>query len=237
MHLKHKTNLGLALLVAGGLLSAATAHAQTVTATQTAWYSDTGLNNTGPGNYIAGLSNGRIFHDYFTFNLSGLSGQSITGATLDLYQPISPPNNGNGIVTALTFALGSVSTDPTTVDTTANSVAIFNALASGVLYGSYALDPSQVGRTLHLNLDAAALADITSRRGLLFTIGGYVPANNSYTFAATNNGTTGSTATPTPTLTLITAPVPEASTTVSFGLLLALGMGGLVVAARRKKAA
>ena len=31
--------------------------------------------------------------------------------------------------------------------------------------------------------------------------------------------------------------VPEASTTISFGLLLALGMGGLVVAARRKKAA
>lgn len=30
--------------------------------------------------------------------------------------------------------------------------------------------------------------------------------------------------------------VPEASTTVSFGLLLALGMGGVVVAARRKKA-
>ena len=33
------------------------------------------------------------------------------------------------------------------------------------------------------------------------------------------------------------APVPEASTTVSLGLLLALGMGGLVVAARRKKRA
>ena len=32
------------------------------------------------------------------------------------------------------------------------------------------------------------------------------------------------------------APVPEASTTVSFGLLLALGMGGLVVAAKRRKA-
>jgi hypothetical protein len=31
------------------------------------------------------------------------------------------------------------------------------------------------------------------------------------------------------------APVPEASTTVSFGLLLALGMGGVVVAGRRKK--
>lgn len=32
-------------------------------------------------------------------------------------------------------------------------------------------------------------------------------------------------------------PVPEASTTVSLGLLLVLGMGGMVVAARRKKAA
>ena len=32
------------------------------------------------------------------------------------------------------------------------------------------------------------------------------------------------------------APVPEASMTVSFGLLLALGIGGLVIAAKRKKA-
>ncbi len=33
----------------------------------------------------------------------------------------------------------------------------------------------------------------------------------------------------------LNSPVPEAATTVSFGLLLALGLGGLVVAARRKK--
>ena len=32
-------------------------------------------------------------------------------------------------------------------------------------------------------------------------------------------------------------PVPEASTTVSLGLLLALGLGGLVVAGKRRKAA
>ena len=32
------------------------------------------------------------------------------------------------------------------------------------------------------------------------------------------------------------SPVPEASTTASFGLLLALGLGGIVVAAKRKKA-
>lgn len=33
------------------------------------------------------------------------------------------------------------------------------------------------------------------------------------------------------------APVPEASTTVSFGLLLTLGLGGIVLAARKRKAA
>ena len=33
------------------------------------------------------------------------------------------------------------------------------------------------------------------------------------------------------------AAVPEASTTVSFGLLLALGLGGVVIAAKKKKAA
>ena len=35
----------------------------------------------------------------------------------------------------------------------------------------------------------------------------------------------------------LNAPVPEASTTVSLGLLLMLGMGGVVVAARKKRAA
>ncbi len=35
----------------------------------------------------------------------------------------------------------------------------------------------------------------------------------------------------------VPAAVPEASTTVSFGLLLALGLGGMVVAAKRKKGA
>jgi len=34
----------------------------------------------------------------------------------------------------------------------------------------------------------------------------------------------------------VATPAPEASTTVSFGLLLALGMGGLIVASKRKKA-
>jgi len=37
-------------------------------------------------------------------------------------------------------------------------------------------------------------------------------------------------------ITINAAPVPEASTTVSLGLLLALGLGGLVVGARRRKA-
>ena len=39
------------------------------------------------------------------------------------------------------------------------------------------------------------------------------------------------------TVTVQSAPIPEASTTASFGLLLAFGLGGMVVAAKRKKSA
>jgi hypothetical protein len=47
----------------------------------------------------------------------------------------------------------------------------------------------------------------------------------------------GLTVTPQPGTPALSSPVPEASTTVSLGLLLALGMGGIVVAGKRKKAA
>ncbi len=77
------------------------------------------------------------------------------------------------------------------------------------------------------------------------------PGNNSrftsYSFTVTATGpftglsfTAPNTLNNTPGLELddiVVAPVPEASTTVSFGLLLALGLGGMMVAARRKKAA
>jgi len=53
-------------------------------------------------------------------------------------------------------------------------------------------------------------------------------------FATGQNEASGGTVTR---ITITGAPVPEASTTVSLGLLLALGLGGMVVAGKRKKRA
>ena len=74
-----------------------------------------------------------------------------------------------------------------------------------------------------------------------------VSGNTAFSILATPNenlilvlntaGGTGVRSTSTFTTSFTTAPVPEASTTVSLGLLLALGMGGMVVAAKRKKRA
>jgi len=55
-------------------------------------------------------------------------------------------------------------------------------------------------------------------------------------FAPTVAGSTASRVISAGSLIATAAPIPEASTTVSFGLLLALGLGGLVIAAKRKKA-
>ena len=242
-----KCRQALVLLSIGTLLSNLPTHAQVLTPVAYAWYNDTGSNNQGVGNYIAGFrpasgpNPATTYHDYFTFDLSGISGSNVAGATLDLYQPTLDPNDplhtGNGLSGPLTFSLGAVSTAPTLVDTSFG-VPIFDDLAGGAVYGSYALTPAGDGTTLHLSLNAAAVAAINSHAGGLFTLGGYVPANDGYTFAFTSNGTLpgGSAKSPTPTLTLTPGAVPEASTTASFGLLLALGMGGLVLAAGRRRA-
>ena len=84
-------------------------------------------------------------------------------------------------------------------------------------------------------------------RGDLFATNAFGNSGNSITeFASTGAGTFGpgmtfATGLSGPTFLAfgpsVSAPVPEASTTVSLDLLLALGMGGMVVAARRKRRA
>lgn len=87
--------------------------------------------------------------------------------------------------------------------------------------------------TLTLNSAAqAVLASDLKAGDVKFVFG--APTGSTTSTALDGPGFTNS---PAPTLSLNTsAPVPEASTTASFGLLLALGLGGIVVARRRKQA-
>ncbi len=61
-------------------------------------------------------------------------------------------------------------------------------------------------------------------------------SNTAFTTATIGSSSAGPNVFNADNLTYSPAAVPEASTTVSFGLLLALGLGGVVVAAKRKKA-
>ncbi len=97
---------------------------------------------------------------------------------------------------------------------------------------------SGVSTPLTFSLGGAALADIGKSAGGDFSVGGALaltggaalPAgSNEFLFSGSNTLRNGQ-----PTLTLVTAPVPEASTTISLGLLLALGVGGLAVTRRRR---
>ena len=136
-----------------------------------------------------------------------------------------------------------VSTSPAALNAAqpVGNLAIYNDLASGNSYGAYMVPVSGVSTPLTFSLGGAALADIGKSAGGDFSVGGALaltsgaalPANsNEFLFAGSENQNQA--AQVRPTLTLVTAPVPEASTTVSLGLLLVLGVGGLAVTRRRR---
>ncbi len=113
------------------------------------------------------------------------------------------------------------------------------------------VDESPFNTSAPLTLEPAGSTDMNglptdSYTGPLFNIiiandGSAVPGTYTGTFDITGgpsaNDTGGIIATQNFSITVNAPAVPEASTTVSFGLLLAFGLGGLVVSARRRKAA
>lgn len=129
-------------------------------------------------------------------------------------------------VTTLITPAGGTPFNETTANLTSSTVAL-NVLFNGVtsysdtytgslhyVYDGVPNNPSAYGTSLALS---GLLTDTTGQE-YLFQINEQLIPSGSY---RANGAFT---------------PVPEASTTVSLGLLLALGLGGMVVAAKRKKA-
>jgi hypothetical protein len=157
------------------------------------YYDQAGLHPAGD-NYIAGQSGNETYHDFFTFNLSGVSG-TIVGATLVLYNPPGG-TNGSGIYTVY-----DVSTDAATLNTeriagaTAPNnpnVNIFNDLGSGNAYGMLSYNTSDNGKTVTINLDSQFLSDINSRSSSLFSVGGFADTGPFlYGFSGSGNAADG----------------------------------------------
>jgi hypothetical protein len=137
------------------------------------WTAEPFPNDNFNDNFIVGDSGlGIILHNYFTFDISALSGQTVTGLVLNIQNP------GLNDVSA-TYFLHDVSTDPYALAAKDNApnAAIFSDLETGKLYGQQ-LIPLVNDPQYWIPLNAFATADLNaaiSRGDTYFSIGGTIP--------------------------------------------------------------
>ena len=156
-----------------------------LTAITAGLYNSAGANNTlgsGISNYLAGVcgssdacsGNNDNFHDYFVFDLSGVTGP-ITSAELSIGN--ASTNGYINPASSEVYTSWDVTTPVTTlVNQQFTQTGIYNDLGSGVLYASTTVTAASDGTQVLINLDAAALAAIQAAEGGDWAVGGAVNA-------------------------------------------------------------
>ncbi|MBA4109395.1 MAG: hypothetical protein C0487_07370 [Leptothrix sp. (in: Bacteria)] len=137
------------------------------------WWSDTLGHFANNYNYFAGHNDvlGNDVRNFFSFDLSGLTGQ-VVSATLKLTAysasfPFSP----------LKYEIFDVSTsaEQLLAESAAPNVYIFNDLGSGNSYGTLLVNQNpNYSAELSIQLSSHAIADINARQGKYFSVGGVV---------------------------------------------------------------
>ncbi|HEY6432822.1 MAG TPA: PEP-CTERM sorting domain-containing protein [Acetobacteraceae bacterium] len=146
------------------------------------WWSATMPNSAGNDDYFVGNpladSSPQWLRNFFTFDISGLRGQTVTSATLTLTNFMSMSDSGQ---TSLQYTLYDVSTPAALLDAVGGpNAAIYDDLGSGVSYGSYSLPVTGLDlSTSQLALNANAVGDLNAAiagRTPSFSIGGTLPS-------------------------------------------------------------
>ena len=216
------------------VLGAGAANAAQIQSFDSGWYQNSGF-TAGVNNINVGSSNlsGAIYHNWLAFNLAGLAGQNVTGATLTFY-------GGNGVNTSSTSeTLGLFDYTGSINNLLADSqfnVGIYTDLGDGNLYGTAAVAPGTIQQfSIILSQDAinglnAAAHSLSDNRfvvgGALSSISG--PFANEQLFAIFGPGAA---LTPAAFLDMQTAAVPEPSTWA----MMLLGFGAAVMTFRRRQ--
>ncbi|WP_297325151.1 PEP-CTERM sorting domain-containing protein [Nitrosomonas sp.] len=123
-------------------------------------------------NYFAGTcsncgdhGNGNI-NDYFTFDLSGISG-TITSASLNLY-------TYSVAGSSVEFQLFDITSPLSEVHATGTNAAVYNDLMTGASYGSFIYNPSDSNEFRSILLNTDGISALNSAIGGEFGIGGAV---------------------------------------------------------------
>lgn len=137
------------------------------------WWSPTDAGVDSNDNYFAGDFGGAVYNDFFSFDISGLAGETVLSAS---FEPFAYAiSAAYGVI----YTLYDVSTDPLTLNTnTGASAAIHGDLGSGVSYGSFFVPTGVAFTTLTLPLNGFGVADLQAAidGGRYFSIGGTASA-------------------------------------------------------------
>lgn len=149
------------------------------------WWSPTLFNTDGNDNYFTGRTGSRLLRDFFTFDLSGLDGCTVSSATLELTHASSFGNNPH------VLGIFDVTTDAATLNNnTGTSAAIYNDLGTGTQYASVSI-PNGASGTESISLNAAAITDINAAIPGFFSVGGSLqnlaPFGSDYLFGASGS--------------------------------------------------
>ncbi len=221
----------LSAALVGGLFLATSAQAATVklSSIDNGWYNNAGNHSSINTNIFTGSLGASEYKSFFLFDLSSVTGP-VTSATLTI-------DGGNGSNTVLdapvTVTFNDVVTDLDALRAGTGSTSAFDDLGGGATYATASLgaqSSSSVMPTVSAALSApSALIDINAASGGLFAIGAFITNPSGAIWSSSANRRVG-----VATLSLnVVSPVPVPATLP----LLALGLVGFGVVARRKKAA
>jgi hypothetical protein len=170
--------LGLAMVASWSAPAGATT--TTLNTIARGWYVDVDSfqkhDNHDPANdnYVTGQIGRSNYHNFFTFDLTGVTG-TITSATLHLFEPSGTNFASGGFVTTQaseTFQVFTYAGNISALDAGGQVPGVYNGLVSGTLAGSVSISAANGGTFVDVSLNAAALAALTGGEGGLFAFGG-----------------------------------------------------------------
>jgi hypothetical protein len=126
------------------------------------WYSHLGFHSTLNDSYATGTQGTNQFHNFFYFDLSGVS-TSIISANLLLF---NPSNGYNSPDSTGTYSIYDITTSEASMLGGTGGLGAYTDLDGGVLYGFQTVSANDNGQVVSVNLNGSALADLNTQVGI-----------------------------------------------------------------------